>query len=393
MKSKIGYRQLPYLVATLYIAAPPTISVFFGVLGIDVPSYLLVSLISLFLVIYVCYSSGKLYTFRLSYLSLALLLFLLISFYSFSLTVDFKTSQNKIMYLSYTIFVPLFMISILFMASRHVYPNSIILTNKICFDVFRYSIAPFLIIFLIFKTGDGYGQFVLSGLDNPIWISRHLGAALLVYFSYNLAIKKKMTIFNVLVCLLILYCMILVGSRTPLIACLLASILFIVKGRGLPKSTLLLFFIFMVISFFTAISFLSNSYLFETNFYSLYQRMDLLKFSWDIPLSFSGYGIASFGRLYLGGDFNYYPHNILAEFHVEYGLMGIAIILLMISAIGKIYNKSIIGALSLYYLINAMFSGDLAGNGSLFLAVFVAFNLHLFSKKGRTVQSTGLGHG
>ena len=393
MKSKIGYRQLPYLIATLYIAAPPTLSVFFGVLGIAAPSYLLVSLISLFPVIYVGSVSGKLYAYRLNYLSVALLLFLLFSFYNFFLTVDFKTSQDKIMYLSYTIFVPLSMISILFMASRHVYPNSILLANKICFDVFKYSIAPFLIIFLIFKTADEYGQFVISGLDNPIWISRHLGAALLVYFSYNLTIKKKLTIFNVLVCLLILYCMILVGSRTPLIACFLASILFIVKGKGLPKSILLLWFFSIGILSFAVFYFFSNSYLFETNFWSLYNRLDMLKFSGGIPVSFSGYGLASFGRLFLGEDVYYYPHNIVAELYIEYGLIGITIILLVISAVGKTYNKSIIGALSLYYLINAMSSADLVGNGSLFLAAFVAYNLHCFSKRGRTLQSTGTRHG
>ena len=185
---------------------------------------------------------------------------------------------------------------------------------------------------------------------------------------------------QILVCLFIFYALISSGSRAPLIACLVTSILFVASQENFSKTRLFLIGSITALSFLFASVVLDN-YVFETNFYSLSARQDLLNFVWNLPISLSGNGLSSFGRIYLGADVNYYPHNILAEMYVEYGIFGILFIVLVISAVAKTYHRSIPGALALYYLINAMSSGDLPGNGPLLLSVFVALNLYYFQKQ------------
>ncbi len=377
---KISFRSLPYLAAALFTGVTPTASVFFGILDIPIPSYLLITIVSIGLIVCVLCFSDRAYLTRLNYLSFSLLVFLMVSTYSYVNAGDYVAPETKIVSLFYLVFIPLFMISILFMSSRHDQANDLIVANQIYFKIYTYSAALFLVFLFLFRSAGDNGRIVLPGLENPIWISRHIGAALLVYFAHIYLSQKEASFKRILFCLLLLFALFYSGSRAPLIACLVTGLLFVLSQKGFSKLKLLVTVGAVTLVYMLASVFLNN-YVFDTGFYSVYDRLKLWTFILDLPISFLGHGLSSFGRVYIGEDVNYYPHNFLAEMYFEYGIIGIFFAALVVLSVLRTYGHSIAGALALFYLINSMASGDLPNNGSLLLSVFVALKLHYFPRK------------
>ncbi len=89
-------------------------------------------------------------------------------------------------------------------------------------------------------------------------------------------------------------------------------------------------------------------------------------------LSFIGNGIGSFGPIILGLDEVHYPHNIFIELIFELGIFGLFHSIVILYYISFSYKYSIFGYIAIYYFINSQFSGDLAGNSSLYIALLTA---------------------
>lgn len=96
---------------------------------------------------------------------------------------------------------------------------------------------------------------------------------------------------------------------------------------------------------------------------------------WRRPLL--GYGVGSFGAVYLGvADVPIYPHNLILEILVEQGVLGLGLFTLAVCqgwrALGPVYAlrndpwRMLVLMLFVHAFVNAMFSGDIPGNRVLF---------------------------
>lgn len=93
---------------------------------------------------------------------------------------------------------------------------------------------------------------------------------------------------------------------------------------------------------------------------------------------FFGHGIGSFGLLYSSQDIRYYPHNIILEIGVEAGLIGVALFLggvcyavwvILCSDASDMTLQGFTLAFFVFMLTNAMVTGDISTNRTLFVAL------------------------
>lgn len=93
---------------------------------------------------------------------------------------------------------------------------------------------------------------------------------------------------------------------------------------------------------------------------------------------FFGHGIGSFGILYSGQDIRYYPHNIILEIGVEAGLIGVVLFVgavcyaLWVIIYSDATDMALQGftlAFFVFMLTNAMVTGDISTNRTLFVAL------------------------
>ena len=85
-----------------------------------------------------------------------------------------------------------------------------------------------------------------------------------------------------------------------------------------------------------------------------------------------GNGIGSFGILFLNADEYYYPHNLLLEFYIEYGIIGVLLFMLPVLLILRKSSLNYITIATAFYFINSMFSGDIVGNNFLFIFLYLS---------------------
>lgn len=93
---------------------------------------------------------------------------------------------------------------------------------------------------------------------------------------------------------------------------------------------------------------------------------------------FFGHGIGSFGLLYSGQDIRYYPHNIILEIGVEAGIIGVALFVgavcyavwaILRSDARDVVLQGLTLAFFTFMLTNAMVTGDISTNRTLFVAL------------------------
>jgi hypothetical protein len=102
--------------------------------------------------------------------------------------------------------------------------------------------------------------------------------------------------------------MLLAGSRTPLIALLFVLVLHQYYMLGKLAATLMMAALFLVLGL---SYFIIGGYIFETGFYSLFDRIEILSSINEVgSLPLLGFGVGSFGIVTTGIDFMFYPHNI-----------------------------------------------------------------------------------
>lgn len=355
--------------SSIYIGLTPIFSVFFSVIGLPMPSYLLASLVTISLVAYSFSENGKFDFYKIQALLIFFVLGIIVYVLSYLLGRDSAAADNKSINMLYVVVAPIILFALALFLTKAECPVASV--NRIYSRVFFFSTVALLFSFFLFKIPETEGRYVLPGLDNPIWVSRHLAACLLVYFVSKYSAKRKMSTRQVLFAAAIFGALIISGSRGPLIAVVISLLLYLYGRRelsfgGLFASIVATSLIMLVLGIFTA------SYVFDTEFYSVYHRFDATSFAIDQPISFFGKGISSFGYYYLGEDVDIYPHNLLAELYFEIGVVGVLLFLVITWAISRVFAHSIPGLLALFYYINAMSSGDIPGNAPLFLSLFVA---------------------
>ena len=280
------------------------------------------------------------------------------------------------------------------------------------FDLFlKFNLIFFIFFIIIYITF--YGSFgnVLKGLSQEargemggdvfgvISTSRYVGFNLISLFflfpRFNMNIVYKTIIFSILF-LVGLFIMILFGSKGPILALIIAPLIFVLlhKRTG-PKKTFILFIALIGISllllfpeiFLELIPQKYQAY-FQDRFFdyetyasggrpSLYQ---LAISDIDQKSLLFGKGTGNYAYLYTRSDTKIYPHNILIELIYENGLIGL---ILFFGLFRYMYsktkltnyfvNKSCLVIYVYYFLFNAQVSGDISNNFALFIFLIFIF--------------------
>jgi len=225
-----------------------------------------------------------------------------------------------------------------------------------------------LFIFIAFKIHDGDYRYYLPGIENPIYFARYIGVLIFIilYVSFVHKINSLFSYSSIIIGLYLLY---MAGSRGPSLALIICS-LFAFSFFVSKKKIIFIIFILLLITY-LGFSY-SGNYLFETNLYSIHERLDLFEKALHIDNYFIGSGIGSYGLKIFGFDYYFYPHNIFLELLFENGLIGLLLLLVLIFRFFFRFKLNLVSFLCVYCLLVSMPSGDIPGNNMLFIALFVA---------------------
>lgn len=355
---------------------------------------------------YIYNSIGFLY--NLKGMALGLIIILLIV----STIINFHKIRFNILCLTMLLFASYVVISYLYITPATLYGYTKTIGCVVAFILITYPLVTtytmddirkflyvyfvldiLLLIFVIFYNG-AYDISQYSRLEigeiNPIWLARLVGeVAIMTYF----ILSKKWAVLKYVLMTILLIILLASGSKGPLIALLISIIAIDVfysnKSVTLKyllktyfKSILVItsgivFIRFVVLNFFDLEYIISRfSILDAESQYGELSRMNLISravdYFFENPLL--GKGIGAFGVLTHGYDYRRYPHNIFIEALTELGLVGFLLILFSISIVFISFIKRVrlkkytedhnltfrvLGALFIFYFINANVSGDL----------------------------------
>ena len=219
-----------------------------------------------------------------------------------------------------------------------------------------------------------------------------LGTAIAFLGLLSLKFSKKKTAMFLLSTLIILG----LGSRGPLIFLLLTVMFFYYKKRHkiiLKKRALtFLFFLFtagllVFIKFYEKFQIMFSygysrfvSLFNPSNDLSVLGRLDMYEFALDKIQTFQGftigYGVGSFGMLFVGEDIRAQAHNILLDIWFELGIVGVFIFSFFLVIPFFLKRDVLLKTLAFYIMLSAMKSSSY-GDDRIF---FGAFALLIFTK-------------
>tara|TARA_B100000900_G_C20586598_1_gene719847 strand:- start:142 stop:1275 length:1134 start_codon:yes stop_codon:yes gene_type:complete len=348
----------------LIILFPVIFSFIFEISGISIPSYLFVVII---LLIILPFTVSNFLTISKSSLKFTFYVFFIWILSSIIYTPSVIASQDKFIYILYLIIIPVIIIEFFFLFSK----TSNIEIKTLEAHLLRYSYVLIWFIFfayLLFRTEDAGGRYSLPGIDNVIWLSRYVGMLLLIILCCD-KFKKSNSILYGLSTIIGIILLLGIGSRQSFFAVL---IVFLIKQSNFVSKKKM-FFQTIGIVFFIAIGYLLvGGYVFETNFYSIYARLDLYNLFVDYDFDYLiGSGIGSYS-LNFGKDVIFYPHNIFLELFFENGLIGVLLFCLILYFFISPLKNNIISYLVIYYFIVSLVSSDIPGNNNLFILLFLS---------------------
>jgi len=316
--------------------------------------------------------------------------FLLLTFVIFLIIGNSYTSAPQ-----YGLFKTFLFISILL-------PFILIKHFVFSFKPFLYSSSVLLLFLFMNKFGDPLSIFNNADLffrlnseeNNPIMISRGLSLGLIIsVFVYNKTDKIIVKSIKLTIILLLIIFIGLAGSKGPVIS-LLISILFyfiykVKKGKISYKKLILLTtpIIISIIYFMSKFTFITDNRIFDTvssqgsfdtrigpQTFLINDFMDNNIFN-----TIFGSGTGSFGYAYTGKDFSEYPHNIFLEILYENGVLGLLIFIGFLCVLffnffnGRIEESKIyLFIISIFFLVNAQFSGDISANVLFFVFAYLS---------------------
>ncbi len=349
----------------LIIIFPVIFAFFFNLLDLSIPSYLFIFIILTFSLFFI---SNDLLTVSKSPLKVLFYLFFIWIFYSLSYTQSVFASKQKAIEILYNTIFPVLLIEFFFLSSKFKAIDFKSLETHLL-RVTYFLLWFVFFAYLLFRKSDIGGRYTLPGIENVIWFSRYVGMLLLIILCCD-KIKKNnyvLYLFSIFVALFLMYGS---GSRGPILSVVLVYLL--QQSYLISKKKILLliigFGVFMISGFY-----LIGGYVFETNFYSLYARLDLFELFLDYDLQYlKGNGIGSYSLSFFGEDVIYYPHNIFLELFFENGLIGTFLFILLIFFYFKSFKYNIINFLVLFYFFASLASGDIPGNNNLFILLFLS---------------------
>lgn len=350
---------------SLIILFPVILSFVFKVSGLAIPSYLFVIIVLLLSLFFI---SNNLLTISKSSLKLAFYAFFIWIFYSLSYTPSVLASKQKAIEILYNTIFPVLLIEFFFLSSK----SKTINFKSFESHLLKYSYILLWFVFfsyLLFRKADIGGRYTLPGVDNVIWFSRFVGMLLLIILCCDKLKKSNYILYfsSIVIAIFLLFGS---GSRGAILSVL---IVYLVKQSYLMSKKKVFLLISSIGLFITVGFYFIGGYVFETNFYSLYARLDLFEFFFDYDFQYlKGTGIGSYSLSFFGEDVVYYPHNIFLELFFENGLIGVFLFCLILFIFFSSFKYNIICFLVVFYFIASLASGDLPGNNNLFILLFVS---------------------
>lgn len=239
---------------------------------------------------------------------------------------------------------------------------------------FSYALAYIVFIFFIISSKiDDTGRYSIPGSENPIFLSRFLCCLciIILYVDHRTfpPAFKYFTLF------LLFYLIFLSASKGPLLSLLIVLFILFKKKNGVNNFKLFVIFISILLLLVVAYIFSSGNYLFDTNFYSTYARLDIFtQVQSNLNVNYlTGAGLGSFNYLYFNVDTFGYPHNIFVELFIENGLVGLLLFINLILHFIKLFVINIFSLLILFYFFCSQTSGDVSFNGQLFIYATLFF--------------------
>lgn len=212
------------------------------------------------------------------------------------------------------------------------------------------------------------------GIFNPIWLSR--GAFELLVISIVILNLKWRNILVVSVPVIVVA--LFSGSKGPILSFLVVIALYFASQKHVIKFWIF-FPLFVLLSLVIIHFSVESSYIFQRFFTivpegtssDVYEKSRLivwpktlsLIFSQDIEHLIFGNGIGMFGSFYnsyenLG---RFYPHNLLLELTVEFGLLFTLVFSILVFSLFRRSNSNV-KYLLLFHFLNAQYSGDILLN-------------------------------
>jgi hypothetical protein len=225
---------------------------------------------------------------------------------------------------------------------------------------------------------------------NPIWVSRYLGASLLVviFYFFNTHNSKVFSIGMIPIILVMLIYIFASGSKAVILILSIIGLIDVFAFQSIKRKVyyLVLFVIFVFIAFnldFLNFSFVKNRFLTENDI-SVGQRIDFqskIINAFDLKTFLIGSGIGSVGYVISNFDARFYPHNLFLEILFEFGFfvffilsfLSIKILVSFRLFLLSSHFTRIVFYLFLFFFLNTFFSGDLASNIDFFLFLFISF--------------------
>lgn len=381
-------RTFAHLVV-LFLLYPPAFSIAFAVVGLPIPAYLFCTVLGVLILLTTTRFSLRIFpSFNRQSVTAGMLLLLI--YCSSAYTVSPSAWLDKVIFITYTITVPVCVMSAAFIFRRRSAETLRTLESAL----YRHAV-PMLwmssIVLLVFGTNANEdGRLALPGIENTIWVSRYFGTLSVVVFcsACRRGWRQPVQLSSLILAMLD---MLAIGSRAPLLALLAVLITYQYRRGGKASASLLIVGVtsLLVIAYFTI-----GGYVFETGFYSLYERLDILSAFVDFSgFPIAGFGVGSFGIITTGMDFLFYPHNLLAEVFFEQGVLGLALLLVLVWILVRNFRFDIRGYLLIFTFINSLGSGDIPSNNVFFMLIFLTALPLTIKQGGALTKKTGDEHG
>jgi hypothetical protein len=283
-----------------------------------------------------------------------------------------------------------------------------LLKKDLIYNFLKGLFSMLLIVTLIFffYSFRSLGQFDYNnrlelGIINPIWITR---ISLELLFIYIIALKKS-TIKTVLLIIIILPIVYASGSKGPVFAFIFSFFAYYLSFNKISLLKLKyafssIVFVFLLVVIYTFV--IKFDTYFTQRFLTLVPDSEDINAleenrSYFIPIILNnffnqdwntilfGSGIGNTSKIFYGKYVNdrFYPHNILVEILCEFGL----IFLFWITTLVIIFynrNKSPLKFIFLFFILNAMFSGDIILNEFIFLYAGIILSTNNLTKKNES---------
>lgn len=365
MDYKLGRSAITNNICALILLFPVFFSFLFAMIGIPIPSYLIIIIISALILLFIANSA---LSFKIYPIKIMLLLLFAWILSSIVYTNSVIASKEKFINIIYNTIIPITLIELFFLFSKEKVLNLQHLEKKLL--RYAYFLIWFsLIAFMLFREQHESGRYSLPGLDNPIWFSRFIGMLIIIIVYCEKITTNNIHIYasSLLAAILLMFSS---GSRGPLLAVLLTYLF--IKSFSTSKKKIALLLIAFVMTILIGFKFVGG-YMFETNFYSLTDRLNLISLFSDFEFDyFKGNGIGSYSLSFFGEDVIMYPHNVFFELFFENGLVGVVLFSITMWLFFRKFKPNVINFLCFFYFLTSLPSGDIPGNNNLFILLFIS---------------------